>query len=93
MDAMDGNRALRGEERTMARGDAFWRAQEHKDNLRRAEADGVVADSMNVRQELIRRMDAGELTLEQVQAELAKIKRNAKKNGKVTRNQAWKGRY
>lgn len=77
----------------MAKGDAFWRAQERKDNLRKAEAEGIVADSMEVRKELIRRMDAGELTLYQVQAELAKIKRNAKKSGKVTRNQAWRGRF
>ena len=37
----------------------------------------TVADSMDVRIALIERMDAGELTLEQVQAELKRIKRNA----------------
>jgi hypothetical protein len=36
-------------------------------------------------------MEAGELTLEQVQAELASIKRGAKRVGKVTLNQAFKG--
>lgn len=53
------------------------------------EGAGEVADSMEVRRALIRRMDAGELTLEQVQAELRRIKRTAKVQGKVTRRQAF----
>jgi hypothetical protein len=57
--------------------------------LKRADAAGEVADSMEVRMALIARMHAGELTLEQVQAELKRIKRDAKKNGKVTRAQAF----
>ena len=57
-------------------------------NLRQAEADGVVADSLEVRKALILRMEAGELTLEQVQAELKRIKRGAKAAGKITRTQA-----
>lgn len=59
---------------------------------RAMEAEGRVADSMEVRVALIERMHAGELTLAQVQAELARIKRNAKRNGKITRNQAFLGR-
>ena len=55
------------------------------------ESEGAVADSMDVRLALIKRMDAGELTLEQVQAELARIKRGAKKAGKITRAQAYRG--
>lgn len=61
---------------------------EKRANLRQAEADGVVADSMDVRRELIRKMDAGEMTLEEVQAELKRIKRGAKAAGKLTRTQA-----
>jgi hypothetical protein len=53
------------------------------------EAAGVVADSMEVRRALIARMDAGELTLEQVQAELKRIQRAAKSQGKVTRAQSF----
>lgn len=53
------------------------------------EKQGLVADSKEVRMELIRKMDAGELTLEQVQEELKRIKRNAKKNGQMTRAQAY----
>jgi hypothetical protein len=55
-----------------------------------AESEGQIADSMDVRRELVRRMDAGEITLEQAQAELAGIKRGAKKAGKVTRAQAYR---
>ena len=62
------------------------------DLVKKAEADGVVADSMDVRMALIRRMHAGELTLDQVQAELKHIQRGARKAGKITRNQAWLGR-
>jgi hypothetical protein len=56
---------------------------------RRSEAAGEVADSMEVRAALIKRMETGELTLEQVQAEIKRIKRGAKKNGQVTRSQAY----
>lgn len=57
--------------------------------MKKAEADGLIADSNAVRTELIRRMHAGELTLEQVQSELKRIKRDAKKNGLLTRSQAF----
>lgn len=56
-----------------------------------AEERGEVADSMEVRTELIRRMRSGEITLEEVQAELKRIKRNAKKNGQCTRAGAYRG--
>jgi hypothetical protein len=58
--------------------------------IRVEENAGNIADSMEVRMTLIAKMDAGEMTLEQVQAELKRIKRNAKKNGKITRNQAFR---
>jgi len=67
---------------------------EHKrrvDHQKAREAEGAVADSMDVRLELIRRMHNGELTLAEVQAELARIKRGAKKAGKITRAQAYRG--
>lgn len=63
-----------------------------RDHQRAMEAEGKVADSMDVRRALIAKMDAGEMTLEQVQAELARIKRGAHKSGKITRNQAFLGR-
>ncbi len=65
---------------------------------RRADADnaedmGIVADSMEVRKALMQQFNDGVKTLEEVQAELKAIKRGAKKQGKITRDQAYRGRY
>jgi hypothetical protein len=57
-----------------------------------AEADGRVADSMEVRLKLMERVNSGEITLEHAQAEIARFKRGAKAAGKITRNQAYLGR-
>ena len=62
------------------------------DAQRDAEAQGRVADSMDVRMALITRMNAGELSLDEVQAELKRIRRGAKRGGQITRSQAWLGR-
>lgn len=70
----------------------FERSMRAREDLATAEKDGVVADSHEVRLALIARMKAGELTLDQVQAELKRIQRTAKASGKVTRNQAFLGR-
>jgi hypothetical protein len=75
----------------MAKGDRFWRKVAQRDALNKAEEQGRIADSMEVRTALVAKMDSGEMTLEEVQAELKKIKRNAKKNGLVTRSQAYRG--
>jgi hypothetical protein len=64
---------------------------ERKELRRKAEVDGVIADSMEVRGDIVRRIESREITPEQGQAELRRIKRDAKKNGKVTREQAAKG--
>jgi len=56
-----------------------------------AEAASRVADSQEVRRELLRRVKRGEITLAESQAELRKIKRLAKSHGLITRNQAWNG--
>jgi len=58
-------------------------------NVKQCEADGVVADSTEVRMALMEKVRSGEYTLQEVQAELKKIKRNAKKNGQITKNQAF----
>lgn len=75
----------------MAKGDRFWRIEAQKRALREADAGGQVADSMEVRKALMERVHKGEITLEEAQAELAKIKRGAKAAGKVTRSQAFRG--
>lgn len=54
------------------------------------EKDGEVADSMEVRLGIVRRMKAGEIPLAEGQAELAAIKRGAKRAGKVTRAEAYR---
>jgi len=58
-------------------------------NIKQSEDNGIVADSADVRIALMEQVHSGEKTLQEVQTELKKIKRNAKKNGKITRNQAW----
>lgn len=75
----------------MAKGDRFWRVESQKAALKQAEADGRVADSMEVRTKLMERVRAGEITLEQAQAELKRIKAGAKAAGKVTRAGAFRG--
>ncbi len=60
--------------------------------VERAEAEGIVADSSEVRLALMKQVTSGERSLESIQEELKKIKRSAKKKGKITRNQAFIGR-
>ena len=72
--------------------DWFQKRRRKLAQMNDAESSGRVADSMDVRLELVRKMHAGEMTLEDVQAELKRIKRNAKKNGQITRDQAYRGR-
>lgn len=64
-------------------------AREHQ---KAREAEGAVADSMEVRLALMARVHAGEITLADAQAQLKKIKAGAKRNGQITRNQAFLGR-
>ena len=70
----------------------YFKHSARMDHQRALEAQGKVADSMDVRLALIERMNAGELTLDEVQAELKRIKRKAKANGQITRAQAYNGR-
>jgi hypothetical protein len=65
----------------------FERKLAQRDALNKAEAADEVADSKSVRMELVRKMHAGEMTLEEVQAELSRIQRNAKREGRKTRDQ------
>lgn len=57
--------------------------------VKQADADGLVADSLEVRKALMQRVYDGTSTLEEVQAELRKIIRNAKKLGLKTRSQVF----
>ncbi len=74
----------------MPRRTAFDAALDKRCAIEESESLGLVADSIEVRAELVRQMNAGEKTLAEVQAELKRIKLDAKKNGKVTRSQVWR---
>ena len=71
--------------------DYFVHRERHRAMVQ-AEDAGQVADSLDVRMAILSRVKSGEITLEQAQQELKRIKRGAKKAGKVTRAQAYMGR-
>ncbi len=68
---------------------AFEAAIEKRRAVNDAEAAGQVADSHDVRLAIMKRVQSGEITLAQAQAELKKIQANAKSIGKMTRQQAF----
>jgi hypothetical protein len=69
---------------------AFERSMRRRDALAKAEAAGGVADSLDVRMAVMKRFHDGEITLEEAQKIITKIKRDAKKSGKLTRNDLYK---
>lgn len=74
----------------MRRRDWYDRRTDKRVALQIAEKQGLVADSTAFRQALVAKLQSCEMTLDQVQEELRKVKREAKKNGKKTRNQIWR---
>lgn len=54
------------------------------DDRKAADAAGLIADGMEYRLALVKRVKAGEITLEQAQAELRSVQRGARKAGKRT---------
>ena len=70
----------------------YLESKARQDAIKTAETEGRVADSLEVRMNLIKRHEAGEITFDEMQAELKRIKRNAKKNGQITRADAWRGK-
>ncbi len=62
---------------------------EKRQAVKDAEVNGQVADSVEVRKALMERVHSGEISLEYAQKELARIKRDAKKKGLITREQAF----
>lgn len=73
----------------MERRSRFWAMSDKRDAVEKAEKDGLIADSGEVRLALMQRVYNKEITLEQAQEELKKIKKNAKKNGLITKSQAF----
>ena len=74
----------------MSRRDWYDRRMDKRVALQIAEEQGIVADSSALRASLVAKIHAGEMTIDQVQAELRKVKREAKKNGLKTRDQIWR---
>lgn len=74
----------------MRRRDWHDRRLDKREALQIAEEQGLVADSTEFRQALVAKLQSGEMTLDQVQEGLRKVKREAKKNGKKTREQIWR---
>jgi hypothetical protein len=68
----------------------FEASIEKRAAVNEAEAAGQVADSMDVRMALMARVGKGEITLQQAQDELKRIKRTAKATGKATRAQVFR---
>jgi hypothetical protein len=74
----------------MSRRDWYDRRMDKRVALNIAEEQGIAADSSELRASLVAKIHSGEMTIEQVQAELRKVKREAKKNGLKTREQIWR---
>ena len=74
----------------MAQPDSWEVARNKRAAMNAAEKDGRVADSMEVRRQLMLRVHSGEITLADAQAELAQIKRGASARGMTTRAGAFR---
>jgi uncharacterized membrane protein YjjP (DUF1212 family) len=59
--------------------------------IKEAEEAGQVADSMEVRLQIVARIKAGEISLQEGQAELRRIQRQAATRGQSTRSQIYSG--
>lgn len=67
----------------------FEASIDKKNAVDKAEKDGKIADSMDVRLSIMSRVHSGEITLLEAQEELKNIKKNASKNGMTTRSKLW----
>lgn len=74
----------------MSRRDWYDRRIDKRVAVQIAEEQGLIADSMEFRSSLLLRVQNEEITIEEALAELAKVKREAKRNGKKTRAQVWR---
>lgn len=66
---------------------SYTRIIDKREAVKKAEEQGMIADSDAIRQELIEKCERGEITPDQMQAELKRIKRDGKKKGLLTKNQ------
>jgi len=68
---------------------SFEAGMDKINEVKRSESNGEVSDSKEVRMALMQRVHSGEITLEYAQSELKRIQREGKRQGKVTRSQAF----
>jgi hypothetical protein len=70
--------------------DNFQKRIDKFNSIKDAELKGIVADSLAVRKAMLEKVHAGQITLEEAQRQLKKIKSTAKSNGLITRDEAYK---
>ena len=68
---------------------AFEASIAKRANVERMEMEGKISDTDAVRLELLDRMTRGDITLEEMKKELEKVKRDGKKKGLLTKQQAY----
>lgn len=68
----------------------FERAMDRRRNLREEEAAGNVADSLEYRMSLIEKVRNHEISLEEAQRQLRATQKSAEKQGKLTRDKAYR---
>lgn len=74
----------------MSKRTRFEAATEKREAVKQAEESGRVSDSMDVRKALMAKVQSGEITMQEAQADLKRIQRGSKQAGKVTRSQAFR---
>lgn len=74
----------------MRRRDWYDRRIDKRVAVQIAEEQGLIADSAEFRTSLMLRVQSKEITIQEAQEELRIVKRDAKKNGKKTRDQVWR---
>lgn len=70
----------------------YFEHSRRMNTIKEAEEGGLVADSMDVRLQIVAKIKAGEMSLQEGQAELKRIQRKAKQNGQLTRAGIYSGR-
>lgn len=68
----------------------FERAMDRRRNLREEEAVGNVADSLEYRMSLMEKVRNREISLEEAQRQLRETQKTAEKQGKLTRDKAYR---
>lgn len=68
----------------------FERAMDRRRNLRAEETAGNIADSLEYRMSLMEKVRNREISLEEAQRQLRETQKTAEKQGKLTRDKAYR---